>query len=444
VNKAYGVLINQDSDHLVGKAIFDIIPETEADFRKLMDQVRNTGETIFLFEHPYFVWVNGSKKEGFLNIVYQPLRDDANQITGVVAMCQDITQQVISHKKLEESETQFKLMADSVVQMIWITDPEGMHEYYNKRWYEFTGTSVEDTAGEGWNKMFHPDDRELAWEKWRHSLKTGDIYEIEYRLLRKDGEYVWVLGRAAPVYNSDGKIIRWFGTCTDINEQKKLQQQKEEFISIASHELKTPLTSLNSSLQLLGRQILTDTNLNPLSVSLIEMANKNAQKLIGLVNDLLDFTKLEKGKLVLRKSDFNLSNLLDSCCESVQMEGFQVQIEGDSEIKVTADYLKIGQVVTNLLSNCTKYASKSKKINIHVERISDSVKVTVKDFGPGIPDDKLANLFDIYYRADNVGQSSGLGLGLYICSRIITDHDGNIGVESELGKGTSFWFTLPL
>lgn len=444
VNKAYGVLINQDSDHLVGKAIFDIIPETEADFRKLMDQVRNTGETIFLFEHPYFVWVNGSKKEGFLNIVYQPLRNDANQITGVVAMCQDITQQVISHKKLEESETQFKLMADSVVQMIWITDPEGMHEYYNKRWYEFTGTSVEDTAGEGWNKMFHPDDRELAWEKWRHSLKTGDIYEIEYRLLRKDGEYVWVLGRAAPVYNSDGKIIRWFGTCTDINEQKKLQQQKEEFISIASHELKTPLTSLNSSLQLLGRQILTDTNLNPLSVSLIEMANKNAQKLIGLVNDLLDFTKLEKGKLVLRKSDFNLSNLLDSCCESVQMEGFQVQIEGDSEIKVTADYLKIGQVVTNLLSNCTKYASKSKKINIHVERISDSVKVTVKDFGPGIPDDKLANLFDIYYRADNVGQSSGLGLGLYICSRIITDHDGNIGVESELGKGTSFWFTLPL
>ncbi len=444
VNKAYGVLINQDSDHLVGKKIFDIIPEAEAEFRKLLDKVRNTGETIFLFEHPYFIWVDGSKKEGFLNVVYQPLRDDDKQIKGVVAMCQDVTQQVISHKKLEESEMQFKLMADSVVQMIWITDPQGMHEYYNKRWYEFTGTSEEDTAGEGWNKMFHPDDREQAWEKWRHSLKTGDIYEIEYRLLRKDGEYIWVLGRAAPVYNSEGKIIRWFGTCTDINEQKKLQHQKEEFISIASHELKTPLTSLNSSLQLLGRQIQMDENLNPLTTKLVELANKNAQKLLVLVNDLLDFTKLEKGKLVLRKSEFSLFSLLDSCREAVQIEGYDVQIDGDSDLKVTADYLKIGQVVNNLLSNCVKYAPKSKNINIHVERISDSVKVTVRDFGPGIPDEKLASLFDIYYRADNAGQSSGLGLGLYICLRIITDHLGTIGVESELGKGTSFWFTLPL
>lgn len=444
VNKAYGVLINQDSDQLLGKKLFDIIPETEAEFRKLLDKVRNTGETIFLFEHPYFVWVDGSKKEGFLNIVYQPLRDDDNQIKGVVAMCQDVTQQVISHKKLEESEMQFKLMADSVVQMIWITDPQGMHEYYNRRWYEFTGTSEGETAGEGWNKMFHPDDRERAWEKWRHSLKTGDIYEIEYRLLRKDGEYVWVLGRAAPFYSSDGEIIRWFGTCTDINEQKKLQRQKEEFISIASHELKSPLTSLNSSLQFLERQIEKETVLNPVTARLIQMANKNAQKLINLVDELLDFTKLEKGQVLLKKSVFNLAELIASTSESLRMGGFNVKIKGDSEINISADYLKIGQVITNLLNNCIKYASESKDIIIHVEQISNSVKITVQDFGPGIPQEKLTHLFDIYYQAENNGHQSGLGLGLYICSRIIFDHNGKLGVESEIGKGTSFWFTLPL
>jgi PAS domain S-box-containing protein len=366
-------------------------------------------------------------------------------MNGIVAMCQDVTEQVISRKRLEESERQFKLMADSVVQMIWITDPLGMHEYYNKRWYEFTGTSVEDTAGERWNKMFHPDDRERAWKKWRHSLKTGDIYEIEYRLLRKDGEYVWVLGRAAPLYNSDGEIIRWFGTCTDIDDQKRLQQQKEEFISIASHELKTPLTSLNTSLQFLERQIEKEANLNPLTLKMVELANKNAKKLAGLVKDLLDFTKLEKGQLILRKSTFTLSDLLNSSCETTRMDGFKVKVNGDSAIKVSADYLKIEQVIINLLNNCVKYASQTKEIIIHYEQMQDNVKVSVQDFGPGIPKEKLSHLFTIYYRADKNGQQySGLGLGLYICSRIISDHDGKIGVESELGKGTTFWFTIPI
>ncbi|HEY0057368.1 MAG TPA: PAS domain-containing protein [Pedobacter sp.] len=445
VNKAYGLLIGQAPENIIGKRIFDIIPETEAQFRGLLDQVKTTEEPIFLYDHPYFVWVNGLKKEGFLNIVYQPFREDSGKMNGIVAMCQDVTEQVISRKRLEESERQFKLMADSVVQMIWITDPLGMHEYYNKRWYEFTGTSVEDTAGERWNKMFHPDDRERAWKKWRHSLKTGDIYEIEYRLLRKDGEYVWVLGRAAPLYNSDGEIIRWFGTCTDIDDQKRLQQQKEEFISIASHELKTPLTSLNTSLQFLERQIEKEANLNPLTLKMVELANKNAKKLAGLVKDLLDFTKLEKGQLILRKSTFTLSDLLNSSCETTRMDGFKVKVNGDSAIKVSADYLKIEQVIINLLNNCVKYASQTKEIIIHYEQMQDNVKVSVQDFGPGIPKEKLSHLFTIYYRADKNGQQySGLGLGLYICSRIISDHDGKIGVESELGKGTTFWFTIPI
>ncbi|MBC7746297.1 MAG: HAMP domain-containing histidine kinase [Flavobacterium sp.] len=177
---------------------------------------------------------------------------------------------------------------------------------------------------------------------------------------------------------------------------------------------------------------------------MVELANKNVQKLTSLVNDLLDFTKLEKGQLVLRKSIFTLSDLLNSCCETMRIDGFIVKIDGDINIKVSADYLKIEQVVTNLLNNCIKYASQTKEIIIHCERTPDSVKVSVEDFGPGIPKEKLSHLFAIYYRADNKGQQySGLGLGLYICSRIIADHDGRIGVESELGKGTSFWFTIP-
>ena len=301
--KAHVVLIANASEVTNGERLHEVEPE----FREVYQKIRATGEPIFLHEHPYCLQVDGIKKEVFLNIVYQPFSHDNNEIIGMIAMCHDITVHVLSHQKLEESERQLRLMADSVVQMIWITDPQGMHEYYNKRWYEFTGGSVEDTAGEGWNKMFHPDDRDLAWKKWRHSLETGEIYEIEYRLLRSDGEWVWVLGRAAPVFNSDGAIVRWFGTCTDIHEQKKLQQQKEQFIRIASHELKTPLTSLDTSLQLLEMEMRKETNLNPVTRRMLELANKNVKKLSGLVNDLLDFATIEKGNLILRKSAFNLS-----------------------------------------------------------------------------------------------------------------------------------------
>ena len=127
------------------------------------------------------------------------------------------------------------------------------------------------------------------------------------------------------------------------------------------------------------------------------------------------------------------------------MDGSVIKIGGDIKIKVFADYLKIEQVVTNILNNCIKYASKTKEIIIHCEQMPDAVKVSVQDFGPGIPEEKLPHLFAIYYRADDDGQQySGLGLGLYICSKIIANHNGKIGVESEFGKGASFWFTIPL
>jgi PAS domain S-box-containing protein len=320
-----------------------------------------------------------------------------------------------------------------------------MHEYYNKRWYEFTGTSVEHTLGEGWIQMFHPDDRERAWQHWQHSLSTGEPYEIEYRLLKHTGEFVWVLGRAAPIYNLNGEIIKWFGTCTDIHEQKMLQQQKEDFISIASHELKTPLTSLSASLQFLERQVKKEPALDPMTSKLVNSARTHLNKLTGLVKDLLDFSKIERGQLILQKSLFSISEMIDSCCDTIRMDGFKITLTGDTEAKVSADYLKVEQVIVNLLNNCVKYASQSKEIIIHTEQIDGFLKISVRDFGPGIPKEKLPHLFDVYYRAEKKGnQNSGLGLGLYICAQIIDEHGGVMGVDSELGQGSTFWFTLPL
>lgn len=140
---------------------------------------------------------------------------------------------IAATRDIAERDQQFRILADTMPQMVWSTLPDGFHDYYNARWYEFTGVPEGSTDGEGWNGMFHPDDQQRAWTLWRHSLATGEPYEIEYRLRNSDGEYRWVLGRALPMRGDDGQIIRWFGTCTDIHEQKLMMEQRE----ILSHEL---------------------------------------------------------------------------------------------------------------------------------------------------------------------------------------------------------------
>ncbi|WP_432254393.1 sensor histidine kinase [Limimaricola sp. AA108-03] len=149
-------------------------------------------------------------------------------------------------RQVTESEAQFQAIANSVDQMIWSTTPDGFHDYYNKRWYEFTGVPEGSTDGEAWNGMFHPDDQERAWKIWRHSLNTGEPYEIEYRLRHCSGRYHWVLGRALPVRSADGTILRWYGTCTDIHEIKIAEEQRQLMLAEMNHRVKNTLAMVHS------------------------------------------------------------------------------------------------------------------------------------------------------------------------------------------------------
>ncbi|MCO6387317.1 PAS domain-containing sensor histidine kinase [Aliihoeflea sp. 40Bstr573] len=165
----------------------------------------------------------------------------------------DITDQQRSQMALAESEAKFRAIADTMPQMVWSTTPDGLHDYYNARWYEFTGAPVGSTDGEGWNDMFHPDDQERAWERWSHSLKTGEPYEIEYRLRHHSGEYRWTLGRALPIRDEDDNIIRWFGTCTDIHEAMIAAEEREVIAQELSHRIKNIFSVLGSIVSLTAR-----------------------------------------------------------------------------------------------------------------------------------------------------------------------------------------------
>ncbi len=172
------------------------------------------------------------------------------RLPGVVI---DITERKASEAALAASEAGFRTLADTMPQMVWSTRPDGHHDYYNARWYEFTGMPEGSTDGDAWNGMFHPDDQEHAWKLWHHCLATGEPYQIEYRLRHHSGEYRWTLGRALPIRNKAGQIIRWFGTCTDIHETKQVAEEREIVAHELSHRIKNIFSVLNGIISLSAR-----------------------------------------------------------------------------------------------------------------------------------------------------------------------------------------------
>jgi two-component system sensor histidine kinase VicK len=433
------------TDAVIGKTLAAALPELEGQpFLQILDHVYITGKPYYNYEISAMLENDGVLKEYYLDLLYQPIQYEPGKTDSILVVATDLTEQVNARHAIEESAAQFRQLADSIIQMVWITDAAGNEEYYNKRWYDFTGSNWEITKSRGWNAFIHPDDKKNAWEQWNKSLKYGVSYEIEYRLKSGNGEYVWVLGRAEPFYDAEGKITKWFGTCTDINEQKLLMQQKDDFMSIASHELKTPITTLTASLQLLDR--MKDNPSPKMLPTLVGQANKSLNKVNLLIKDLLNVTQFKSGQLHLAKSWLNMASLINDCCSNVRTGGsYNLKTEGDLNLKVYADALRIEQVIVNFVNNAIKYSPNSKDILITIEKVNDMAKVSVIDRGQGIAADKIPHIFDRYYRVDSSGsQYSGLGLGLYICAEIIKKHNGAIGAESALGKGSTFWFTLPL
>ena len=346
-------------------------------------------------------------------------------------------------KALAESEKQFRDMMETIPQIAWTNTVNGEVTFYNQRWYNYTGLDYDNSKGWGWLSVIHPDDVQSTLNEYKLILKNNLGGEFQNRQRRTDGTDRWHLVRLMPIKNEDGKVRLWTGTSTDIHELRLLQQQKDDFISIASHELKTPTTSLKASLQLLNR--LKNEPNSPKLPGLIDIANKSLEKVIVLIKHLLDASNVNEGQLLLNQNLFTLSHVIEECCLSISIEGiYNIITEGDMDMQVYADAERINQVVINFVTNAVKYAPESKEIRIRIEKVDNMAKVSVIDKGPGIPAEKLIHLFDRYYRADNSGsQYSGLGLGLYISAEIIKKHNGKIGVDSDLGKGSTFWFTLP-
>ena len=368
-----------------------------------------------------------------------------SQAAELIILNQELEERVASRTKaLGESEKRFRNMIESIPQIAWTGTVEGEVTFYNKRWYDYTGLDYEHTKADGWRVVIHPDDLEFTLEQNRLIRASRVGGEFQNRKLRTDGVYLWHLIRLEPFKNEADEEPLWVGTATDINDLKLLQQQKDDFISIASHELKTPITSLKATIQLLD--LIKDNPPPAMLPKLVELATKSLNNVSKLVDELLNAGELNDGRLHLNLKQFILSKLISECCHYVRVENkYTIVMEGDMELQAHADAERINQIVVNLVNNAIKYAPESKEIRINIEKVNDVAKVSITDKGPGISADKIPHLFDRYYKGYSGGiHTSGFGLGLYICAEIIKKHKGQIGITSELGKGSTFWFTLPL
>ncbi|MHA4895216.1 PAS domain S-box protein [Pedobacter sp. PWIIR3] len=362
---------------------------------------------------------------------------------GIGAIMRDLRPELMAKKALADSEQKLQNVTSAAPTALWMTDKKGNITYVNQTWIDWTGISYEENMGKGWINAIVAEDQQRVMATYLEAISQKQPFEAEFRIEGNPGKNRWYCASGKPQLDSEHHFNGFVGSCTDITSQKDLQQQKDDFIGIASHELKTPITSLKASVQLLNRLGIQPNN--PVVPKLMEQAVRSVDRVSTLIEDLLNVTKLQHKELALKKTTFRIAELLATIASPIALSsGQHIEITGDVLAEVHADEQRIDQVVTNLLSNSIKYAPDSTLITVEVSKGENQVKVSVIDQGPGIPDDQIKNLFERFYRVDHMSQQvSGLGLGLYISAEIIQRHNGEIGVDSELGKGSTFWFTLP-
>jgi PAS domain S-box-containing protein len=432
-------------------------------------------------------------------------RNDAGEATDFPGVMIDISSRKQAEAQLKESEERLRFMADTMPQLVWITRPDGFHEYYNKHWYEYTGTKDGETDGEGWNNLFYEEDRDRAREVWQHSLKTGEPYEIKYRLYNAPTKkYRWVIGRALPYRDDKGTILKWYGTCTDVNDsieeiearkklEKELQEEKvrlesrvaertsqlkltneglrdeikkrqnvekklreygeelqrsnkelEEFAYVSSHDLQEPLRKIQAFGDLLVEEFADKLGDGK---EYLDRISSSAQRMSTLIEDLLTFSRVTTKPAVLKPIDLNevIEYTLADLHDRIQKEKGSVNIQPKLPT-VMADETHMRQLFQNLISNALKFhpIDRAPVVTVTATTDDDTYTISIADNGIGIDAKYDKKVFAVFQRLNSKHSYEGTGIGLAVCKKIVERYGGTITIESKLGTGTTFIISLPI
>ncbi|WP_462251125.1 PAS domain-containing protein, partial [Ferruginibacter sp.] len=481
---------------VIGKPLAVAVPELKGQpFLKILDEVFTTGKTYHSNNARAELELDGLLGTYYFDFTYKPIFNAVGEVYGIMDMAVDVTEQVIASKKIEESEAHFRQLADLMPAKISNANVDGEVTYFNKSWLDFSGFNFEELRDFGYHQIIHPDELEEFQTRFQNATVTLTDLVMEMRFKNKAGDYVWHLNIASPVKDENGKHKMWIGVTTDISEQIKIREgnlviyetyakelreakelaelatviaeaakdnaekaaaiaeeavkSKQQFLSNMSHEIRTPMNAIIGFSKVVLKTDLTEKQKEYLTAIKI-----SGDALIVLINDILDLAKVDSGKMTFEQIPFKLADSIKVMMHlfepKVQEKNIELVKEYDNKIPavLVGDPVRLHQIILNLLSNAVKFTNQG-KITVNVSLLNeDEEKVTVafavSDTGIGIPQDKIASIFENFQQAsaDTTRLYGGTGLGLAISKQLVTMQGGNITVKSKVGEGAVFSFTL--
>ncbi len=382
--------------------------------------------------------------------------DDEGEAVRFGGIFLDFTNRKRVEEALRESESRFHTLADNIAQLAWMADDTGWRFWYNDRWYEYTGTTLQDMQGWGWQKVHHPDHVERVAAHVKKCFGNGQAWEDRFPLRAKDGHYRWFLSRALPIRNSEGLVVRWFGTNTDISDQLATEEQLrlanealqrsnkelEAFTNVVSHDLQAPLGTIGSITQLLARRY--SGALDRDGRQMVEMLTGSVAGMRKLITDLLDYCRLS-AKTSAPENPINCNGAYNWAVRNLQQQ------IAEAGATVTSDTLptvrgddRLFRVFQNLIENGIKYrGERTPEIKLSAKARGEFWEISVRDNGIGF-DMKHANrLFGMFQRLHGQDKYEGTGIGLATCKKIVEGYGGQVWAESTPGEGSTFYFSLP-
>lgn len=400
-----------------------------------------------------------------------PRFDDDDSFLGFIGSVIDIHDEVEAKMELArqvaertaelvESEKRYRIHSETSPNLVWTSRLDGSIDYVNQTTEDYLGVPMQQILDLGWTEFVHPDDRKTTFRLWAHCLKTGERLSIEYRMRRHDGQWRWNRVDARPLRDADGQLMQWVGSNVDIEELKQAEaaaaeaaRVKSEFLANMSHEIRTPMNGVIGMTNLLA-----DTPLNAIQRDYLDTIRNSGEHLLAVINDVLDFSKADAGKLDLEHYAFNLRTCMEEAMDLVAQQSLAKGLElvldtaPDLPARISGDAGRLRQVLVNLLSNAIKFTERGEivvsttTLTAGQDDVPWRFRVSVRDTGIGIPADRMDRLFQMFSQVDasQTRTHGGTGLGLAICRKLVERMKGRIWAESVLGKGTTFHFEVEL
>jgi PAS domain S-box-containing protein len=451
VNPDYARLVGRPAESVLGRTVQEAFPEVEGQvYVDLLNGVYRTGKPFVGYEVPLHLEGSDGPMDLYLNFLYAATRDVDGEIDGVFAHIIDVTDMVEARHRIEQSERQFRTLAETIPHLAWMADEKGDRLWFNRRWFDYTGSKLEEMQGRGWEKAHDPNVLPEVRKLWQQAVSSGEPFEMVHPLRSAEGEFRTFLTRVQPVKDNQGQVVRWFGTNTDITDQRRTEQdlrrmnrELEEFAYVASHDLQEPLRMVNIYTQQILKTLGTDNEALNLYSGFVQ---QGVVRMEALIHDLLTFSRSVQSEELPTIGTADLQAALSEALSVMKnrIEETGAVIRSSPLPSARGDTAQMAHVFQNVLSNALKYRREGvlPEIQIAAVRDRDHWIVSVRDNGIGFEPRYSERIFGLFKRLHK-DEYPGTGLGLAICKRLVERYGGRMWAEGRPDDGATFYFSLP-